>query len=299
MANREQAIALAPSSTLDASLQDALNHLTTAKTLLTTALNAVVNATNSVSATAATTYKTEITTGMNEVNASIGNVNALIESISSEKAAVVQGQAALNLTLAGSTQDAVESQAAQVEQAKASAQAIQVKINKASLVAPLSGIVTTQNARVGEIASPGAAVVSLLADNDLEVDADIAEADIGKVAVGDPASTTLDAFQGQTFSGKVTYIDPGETAIEGVPTYKTEFQFANLNQNAKTGMTANIDITTAVHSNVLYVSQRAVTTNADGTRTVEIYHGAKQPLETQTVTTGIRDTNGKSRSSPE
>jgi multidrug efflux pump subunit AcrA (membrane-fusion protein) len=70
------------------------------------------------------------------------------------------------------------------------------------------------------------------------------------------------------------------------------FQFVNLDPGMKTGMTANIDITTAVHDNVLYVPQRTVTTNADGTRNVEVYHGAKQPLETRAVTVGIRDTNG-------
>ena len=103
---------------------------------------------------------------------------------------------------------------------------------------------------------------------------------------------TLDAFQGKTFSGKVISINPGETLIEGVPTYKTTFAFDNLDPGTKTGMTANIDITTAVHDNVLFVPQRAVTTNADGSRTVDIYHDAKQPLTTQTVTVGIRDTNG-------
>jgi len=280
-----------PSSTLDIMLQNALAHLSVVKTLLTTALNAIINATN-ITPTTATAYKTDVTNGLDEINTSIGNVNGLTQSIASEKASVAQAQAALNLTLAGTTQEDIDAQAAQVEQANANVQAIQVKINKASLIAPLGGIITTQDAKVGEIASPGIPVVSLLADHGLEIDANIAEADIGKVNVGDPASMTLDAFQGETFSGKVTYIDPSETLIEGVPTYKTVFQFVNLDPGMKTGMTANIDITTAVHDNVLYVPQRTVTTNADGTRNVEVYHGAKQPLETRAVTVGIRDTNG-------
>jgi RND family efflux transporter MFP subunit len=280
-----------PSSTLDALLQNTLAHLAVTKTLLTTASNAVVNTTNVDSATTAT-YKTDVTNGLNEVNTSIGNVNALAQSIASEKAAVAQAKAQLDLTLAGATQEDIDAQTAQVEQAKANAETIQVKIDKASLVAPFGGIITMQTAKVGEIASPGIPVVSLLADRGLEIDANIAEVDIGKVIGGDVASVTLDAFQGKTFSGKVTYVSSGETLIEGVPTYKTVFQFDNLDPGVKTGMTANIDITTAVHTNVLYVPQRTVTTNADGTRTVEVYHGAKQPLEKRTVTVGIRDVNG-------
>lgn len=288
----EQSITSAtPSSTLDMMLQNALAHLSVVKTLLTTALNAAVNATN-ITATTATAYKTDVTSGLEEADTSIGNINSLAQSIASEKASVAQAQAALNLTLAGATQEDIDAQVAQVEQAQANARSIQVKINKASLIAPLSAIITMQDAKVGEIARSGVPVVSLLADNGLEIDADIAEADIGKVNVGDPASMTLDAFQGKTFSGKVTYINPGESLIEGVPTYKTVFQFDNLDPGAKTGMTANIDITTAVHDNVLFVPQRAVTTNADGTRNVEIYHGVKQPLEMRGVTVGIRDMNG-------
>lgn len=279
------------SSTLDTLLQNALAHLAVAKTLLVTALNAIVNTTNIAPATA-TAYKTDVTTGMNEVNSSIGNVNALVQNIASEKASVAQAQAAFALTLAGATQEDIDAQAAQVEQAKANVQSIRVKINQSSLVAPEGGMVTIENAKVGEIAPPGIPIVSLLADHGLEIDANIAEADIGKVQVGDPASMTLDAFQGKTFSGKVIYINPGETLIEGVPTYKTAFKFDNLDPGTKTGMTANIDITTAVQTNVLYVPQRAVTTDALGTRTVQLYHGAKEPLETRTVTVGIRDTNG-------
>ncbi len=288
----EQSITSAtPSSTLDVMLQNAIVHLSVTKTLFTTALDAIVNATN-IDPVMATTYKTDVTNGLNEINTSIGDINTLIQSIASEKTLVAQAQAALNLKLASTTQEDIDVQTAQVEQAKANVQGIQVKIDKASIIAPISGVITAQNAKVGEIASPGVSTVFILADHGLEVDADIAEADIGKIKIGDPASTTFDAFQGKTFSGKVTYINPGEELIEGVPTYKTVFSFDNLDPGIKTGMTANIDISTAVHENIIYVTQRAVTTNSDGTRSVQIYHGTGKPLEIRTVTAGIRDTNG-------
>jgi RND family efflux transporter MFP subunit len=219
-------------------------------------------------------------------------VSGAAQNIVSQKITIQGLQADANKAIAGPTANDIQAQEAQVEQAQASMQSIQVKITKASLVAPLSGVVTMQNAKVGEIAAPGVALVSLISDQGLEVDAQISEADIGKVSKDNPASMTLDAFQGQTFSGRVTYIDPGETVIEGVPTYKTTFQFDNLGPDVKPGMTANIDITTAEHRNVIYIPQRAVTTNTDGTRTVQVYHGANQPLEARKVAVGIRDTEG-------
>jgi len=282
--------ASSPTSTLEAALQSGSTHLTAIANLLTTAGQALIAQTSLTPSTLAT-YKTDIANALTEVNSATTGVNGAAQSIASQKLTVAGLQADLNKLVSGPTADDIAAQQAQVEQVQAAEQAIDVSIAKASIVAPVSGTVTRMDAKVGEIASPGAALVSIISNQGLEVDANIAEADIGKVAVGDPATMTLDAFQGQTFDGKVTYIDPGETVIEGVPTYKTTFMF-DLTPDAKPGMTANIDITTATHDNVLYVPQRAVQSDADGHRTVQVYHGNNQPLETRAVTVGIRDTNG-------
>lgn len=280
-----------PASTLDTLLQKGTAHLAVVQNLLVSAAQALV-AQTSLSASTVNTYKAALAAALTELNSATTEVNGAAQNIASQRITVTQLQAQLNLKLAGATAESIQAQQAQVEQAQASMDSIKVKIAKASLVAPVAGVITTQNAKVGELAIPNAVLVSILSDRGLEVDANIAEADIGKVAVGDPASMTLDAFQGKTFSGKITYIDPGETLIEGVPTYKTTFQFDKLGPDVKPGMTANIDITAATHKDVVYIPQRAVVTAADGTRTVKLYHGAKQPLETRAVSVGIRDQNG-------
>lgn len=279
-----------PTSTLEAALQKGAAHLSTVGTLLTTAAQALVQETNLTASTLAT-YKTDVADALSEVNTATTDVNGAMQDIASQKLTVAGLQADLNKEIAGPTADDIAAQKAQVEQAQASAQNIEVKIAQASLVAPVTGIVTREDAKVGQTATAGTVLASIISDKGLEVDAYIAETDIGKVAVGDVATMTLDAFQGQSFSGKVTYIDPGETVTEGVPTYKTTFQF-DLPPGAKPGMTANIDITTAVHKDVVYIPQRMVTTDAEGNHTVQIYHGAGQPLTTSSVTVGIRDQNG-------
>ena len=278
-------------SILDTMLASAAHHLTIIQNFLNNVSAGLTSNVNLSTANTAT-YKTDVTTALNETSAGMTEVNTAIQGIASDKINVRQLQAQLSLTLAGSTQSDIDAQQAQVEQAQASEQAIRVNITKASLVAPVSGVVTVQNAKVGEIATPGVVITSLISDQGLEVDAQIAEADIGKVSVGNPAVMTLDAFQGQTFSGKVTYIDPGETLIEGVPTYKTTFQFDNLPPSVKPGMTANIDITTAMHQNVVMVPQRAVNTDANDSSTVQLYERVGKPLATSSVTTGIRDQSG-------
>ncbi len=279
----------APSSTLDATLQNSLSHLAVAKTLLTSVLNAIVNATNNLSPATAAAYKTAVTTGMNEVNAAIGNINTLAQDIASEKAAVTQAQAALNLTLAGTTQEDIDAQAAQVEQAQAGLQSVQVKINEASLVAPMSGVVTTQNAKIGEIASPGVPVTSLIADNSLEVDTDVPEIDIGKIAPGDSVSMTLDAFPNETFTGKVFYIDPAETVLSGVVDYLIKVSFDKNDPRIKSGLTVNLDITTQTDNDALILPQYAILQNDNGTFVETLKDGV---LVQTPVTLGISDENG-------
>jgi len=280
-----------PSSTLDAALQRASGHLAVVGNLLTSASTAVVEATSLQAATLAA-YKTSLTTAFGDVNAASNNINTAAQNIASQKIAVQELQAKLDLKVAGTAPEDLAQQQALVEQAQASVQAIQVKITKASLLSPIDGVVTTQNAKVGQIAPAGAVLVSIISDNSLEVDANIPEADIGKVRAGDLAIMTLDAFPGRTFNGKISYIDPGETVIEGVPTYKTKFAFSDMGPEVKPGMTANLDITAATHDNVIYIPQRAIATDAAGNRTVRVYHGANQPLETRIVTVGLRDVNG-------
>lgn len=287
--------AASPAATLEAYLSTGSGHLGTINALLVSAGQALIESTNLTAGTIST-YKTALTAASTETNTAAANVNNSAQGLASQKITIQQLQAQLDLKLAGYAPEEIAAQKAAVDQAAASAQGIEVKIAKASLVAPVAGVVTVQNAKVGQIASAGAEIVALLSDSGLEVEAKIPEADIGKVNMGDPAVMTLDAFPGETFRGKVVYVEPGETVIEGVPTYKTTFQFDNLGPQIKPGMTANIDITADQHQNVLYIPQRAVTTEANGvSRSVMVLHQNNPPsaqLEKRPVVTGLRDTEG-------
>ena len=277
-----------PSSTLDAALTTALANLASVKTFLGTALDAVVNATNMSQALSAS-YKTDITAALNEVNTSVGNLNTLAQGIASEKASIAQAEAALNLTLAGSTQQEIDAQKAQVEQAQANVQAIQASIENSSIVAPMSGVVTTQNAKVGEVAAAGVPMVTLITPNALEIDAYVPEVDIGKIAVNDPVTITLDAFPGETFSGKVFFVDPAETIVSGVVDYEIKVSFSKNDPRLKSGLTANLNIMTQTDQNVLILPQYAVIQNTSGTFVEIMKNGATVQIP---VTLGISDNNG-------
>src|SRR5581483_1987631 len=165
----------------------------------------------------------------------------------------------------------------------------QVKIAKASLVAPISGVVTVQNAKVGQIATPGNVLVSLISNGGLEIDAQVPETDIGKVAVNNPVKITLDAFPGETFTGKVFYIDPAQTIVSGVVDYKIKISFDKSDSRIKSGLTANLTVQTQTDQNALILPQYAIIQNTTGTFVEVLQNGSPKQIP---VTLGIRDQEG-------
>jgi membrane fusion protein (multidrug efflux system) len=87
----------------------------------------------------------------------------------------------------------------------ASAQAVAAKT---ALVAPFSGIAGLREVSVGEVVSPGQALVNLVRLDPMEVDFSLPESQLGQVSVGQPVSVSVDAFAGETFTGEVAAIEP-------------------------------------------------------------------------------------------
>lgn len=277
-----------PTSTLAAALQDANGHLSVVSNMLNTDAIAVVDETG-LSASTTATYKTDITNAITEASDAASAISTLQQNIASEVAAIAQAQAALAQTQAGSTPQAIAAQQAAVAQAQANVQAIQVQIANASLVSPISGVVTVQNAKVGELATAGEVMTSVISADDFEVDAYVPETDIGKVALNNPVSMTFDAFPGETFNGKVFYIDPAQTIESGVVDYLVKVSFNTPDPRIKSGLTANLDIDTQTDENALILPQYAVVQNASGTYVDVLQNGAETQVP---VTLGIRDENG-------
>jgi RND family efflux transporter MFP subunit len=276
-------------SSLDAALVTDAAHLSVIKTFLINVSHALLAQSN-LSNTQINTYNADVTAALNEVNTATVNVNTASQNIASQKITVQQLQAALALKLAGSTAQDIAAQQAAVEQAQANAQSVQVSINEASMISPISGVVTVQNAKVGQIASPGTVLVSIISSSDFEIDSEVPETDIGKVAIGNPVNLTFDAFPGETFTGKVFYIDPAQTLVGGVVDYKVKVSLDKPDSRIKSGLTANLDIQAQEKDGALILPQFAVLQNDQGSF-VEVLNssGAVQQIP---VTLGIQDDQG-------
>jgi HlyD family secretion protein len=138
----------------------------------------------------------------------------------------------------------------------------QVDLARCTIYAPIDGIVISRNVNVGQtVAASLSAPTLFLIANDLskvQIEADVAEADIGLVRVAQDVEFTVDAFPGQTFQGKVTQIRNAPKIEVGVVTYVTIIEVTNPELKLKPGMTANVSIIVARRDNALKIPSAAL-----------------------------------------
>ncbi|MDO8552113.1 MAG: efflux RND transporter periplasmic adaptor subunit [bacterium] len=218
------------------------------------------------------------------------NVSNAIDSIVSEQETLRTAVSKLALKKAGTSKEEIDAQAARVASVEASVLNLKAQLAKTVIYSPISGIVTKQDAKLGEIATAGTVLTSIISDAKYQIEANVAEADIAKIKIGDDARVTLDAYGSDVvFGARVTKIDPAETIIDGVPTYKTTLQFVQNDARIRSGMTANTDIAGQKRETVLFIPGRAVL--GKGTdKTVALVGGATT-TEVK-IETGLRGSNG-------
>jgi len=277
--------------TLLAALDQGQAHLSVIRSYLGSALDAVNSNSNLSDATVAT-YRANINVGRTNVNNSYTALSDQEQAIASQSITVQQANDQLTLDLAGSTSDQIAAQEAQVAQAKANASYAESLLAKTVLRAPFSGTVTKMNLVKGDVVAANDPAVSLIGSGKFEIEAYVAESDIAKVAIGDTATVTLDAYgNGVVFTAKVIKIDLSETVLDGVATYKTTLQFDTEDQKILPGLTANVDILNAKEESVLYVPTRDINTEGS-TSTVSLVTDAKGTTKNVPIQTGLRGSDG-------
>ncbi|MFC1756948.1 efflux RND transporter periplasmic adaptor subunit [Patescibacteria group bacterium] len=235
-------------------------------------------------------WKTDVSTARMNVNTGVVNLSSAEEGMKTAISTLNLAKQNLELAISGSTPEQIATQKAHVEKAEADVRNYQAKVYKTLIRSPIGGVVTVQDAKVGEIVSANIVLVSVISDSNFEIEADVPEVDVAKIELGDEARVTLDAYGDDViFSAIVVAIDPAETVIEGVPSYKTTFQFKEEDSRIRSGMTANIDILTDYKEGVIVIPQRAVITR-NGFKIVRILEDGQ--IREVEVKTGLRGSFG-------
>ncbi len=193
------------------------------------------------------------------------------------------------LKKSGNTPDSVRSQMAKVEQANAQALTQQAILEKMTIRAPFDGIVTRVEPTVGETMQANTTAFTVMTADQYKIEVFIPESNISKVQIGNMGKVTLDAYGKDTyFDARVSKIDPAETIVEGIPTYKVTLSI-QADPRIRSGMTADINIVTAEKKSILTIPTRAIIEKS-GAVTVRKVEG-----DTYTevpVTIGLKGSNG-------
>ncbi len=170
----------------------------------------------------------------------------------------------------GST-DSVFSAQQQLNNARLALTQAQRKLAGTVITAPVAGKVLSVAGTVGGAETPGGTpFISLGGVNDTEVTAQFTEADVARLAVGQPATITLPDRAGQRYTGKVSQVSPAGTMSGRLVRYAVLIAFDQVPDDLLYGQSADVAVTTRSVDNVLFVSSSAVTGIANGTGTVTV-----------------------------
>lgn len=161
-------------------------------------------------------------------------------------------------------------------------------MEEATLTSPIDGVVSMLNYKKGDIildTSDNKSVATIINNDTLFIEANIEEADISKLKVGDKATVTFDAVDGVNLGGEVSFISlTSDTSSNGIVTYLVRVVLTNTKDSqVREGMTASVEFITAEAADVLAVPVAAVR-NVNGQPSVQLASG-----EYATVATNFTD----------
>ncbi|MEB3218710.1 MAG: efflux RND transporter periplasmic adaptor subunit [Nostocales cyanobacterium 94392] len=171
------------------------------------------------------------------------------EEITRLQAAVEEANAQLQLLESGSRPEEIAQAAAGVSAAQAQLQTEQVNLDNTIIRAPFSGIITQKFANIGAFVTPttsastsasatSSSVVALA--RGLEVLANVPEADIGKIQVGQQVDIVADAYPDQVFKGEVRLIAPEAVSEQGVTLFQVRVAINTGKDKLLSGLNVNL-----------------------------------------------------------
>ena len=189
-----------------------------------------------------------------------------------------------------SAKSQVESSKAQVGQAKASLKVAETNLRYTTIRSPVNGIVISRNVDVGQTvaASLQAPTLFTIAKDltEMQVNTNVSEADIGRVAVGQGAIFTVDAYPEKTFRGKVSEIRNAPITVQNVVTYDVIIQVDNKDLKLKPGMTANVSVQIEHKEGILKIPNAALRFRPESTKMKETVEKRKEGLKDMKSSTG-------------
>lgn len=230
-------------------------------------------------------YRAAVATARTNVNTATVNLTAAAEKWRAAASAEELAARELALKKSGTRVEDVAIARGQVAEAEENIAAAQDKIRKGMLRAPVDAKVLDITVEEGEFFAGGFGAIALASAAN-EIQTDISELDIGRVAVGLDVEFTLDAFPSGRFSGSVTSIDEQPVVKDGDTYYRVHIAVREATSEVRIGMKADVAIIVAEKTGALKIP-RVVLTDNEGEKSVMLKEsGGLREVE---IETGITD----------
>ena len=145
---------------------------------------------------------------------------------------------------------------------QANLETAQINLDHCTITSPIDGIVISSSVTVGETvaASFNAPVLFTVANSlsKMQIDASVAEGDVGELEVGQDVNFNVDAYPTRTFHGKVFQIRNSPSTVQNVVTYDAVISVNNDDKKLKPGMTANLYVVIAQRPDALRLPNAAL-----------------------------------------
>jgi HlyD family secretion protein len=185
---------------------------------------------------------------------------------------------------------AVDAAEAQIVQARASLNQSDVNLQHTIIRAPIDGVVISRNVDVGQTvaASMQAPTLFVIAQDlaKMQVNANVAESDIGRITSGQPVTFSVDAYSGVRFAGTVSLVRLNPVVEQNVVSYVTTIDVPNPDLALKPGMTANVTIEIERAAGALRVPNAALRVHPSADVFVAL---AQTPPGEAAASPGLRD----------
>ena len=211
-----------------------------------------------------------------EAQAQLETLASTKADLAAAEAEVANAEATLADLLAGPSEAELREAELALEQAQLDLQEAEAQLAQAQLQAPNDGAILSVNVETGQQASSGLEAVTMADLAALELPVYVAEVDISKVRLGQPATITIDALPAQTFSGLVDRIAPTSQSDSGVVNYEVTIRLDDLNlDQVRPGMTAVATIADENESPGWLVPTNALT-EYEGETTVSVIRAGQE-----------------------
>jgi HlyD family secretion protein len=148
---------------------------------------------------------------------------------------------------------------ADVRVAEADLRVYEINLLKACICSPIDGVVLARNVDPGQIVSSDPVLFVIARDlRRMELRVDVAEAAVGKIKIGQPATFKVEAYPDARFRAQIKDIRHASELVHGVVSYKATLSIDNPDLLIRPGMTAKVEIIVQQDANVLLVPNAAL-----------------------------------------